>query len=188
MNGHPIRLAVAGDLERRRLTVLVRPILLIPLLIWWYVWGIVAALATVVSWIATLVRGETPRSLHDFLAAYVRFQVHVYAYGSFTAEPYPGFFGEPGYPVDLEVDPPARQNRWVTAFRWILALPAAIVAGILTYLLYAMALFGWIVCLVTGRLPAGMRGLNAFVIRFVSQTYAYSSFLTARYPTFGTEA
>ena len=50
---------------------------------------------------------------------------------SLAANPFPGFLGEPGYPVDVEIAPPARQNRWVTGFRLILAVPAFVIAGLL---------------------------------------------------------
>ena len=47
-----------------------------------------------------------------------------------AANPFPGFTGAPGrYPLDLELPAePQRQNRWKTAFRCILFIPAALVS------------------------------------------------------------
>ena len=49
----------------------------------------------------------------------------MYAFLYLAANPFPGFTGAPGrYPLDLELPPePQRQNRWKTAFRWILFDP-----------------------------------------------------------------
>jgi hypothetical protein len=181
---HPIRLVVTDDLQRNRLTVFFRLILAIPHLIWLTVWGIVAALAAIANWFATLVNGQSPEGLHDFLATYLRYQTHVYAYILLVADPFPGFGGKPGYPIDLEVDPPQRQNRWTVAFRVILAIPAFIVSGIFGYLNRVLAVFSWFIALVMGSVPEGLRNFAAFALRYEQQTAAYALLLTGRYPSF----
>jgi len=181
---HPIRLVVTDDLQRNRLTVFFRLILAIPHLIWLTVWGIVAALAAIANWLATLVNAQSPEGLHDFLATYLRYQTHVYAYILLVADPFPGFGGKPGYPIDIEVDPPQRQNRWTVAFRVILAIPAFIVSGILGYLNRALAVFSWFIALVMGSVPEGLRNFAAFALRYEQQTAAYALLLTGRYPSF----
>ncbi|MGH3092567.1 MAG: DUF4389 domain-containing protein, partial [Gaiellaceae bacterium] len=132
MERHPIRVVVEDDLERSRLTVLFRLLLAIPHLIWLLLWSIGALVAAIVNWFATLALGRSPDSLHGFLAAYVRYATHVYAYLSLAANPFPGFTGEAGsYPVDVEIEPPAPQNRWKTGFRIVLVIPALILANAL---------------------------------------------------------
>ena len=181
---HPIRLVVTDDLQRNRLTVFFRLILAIPHLIWLTVWGIVAALAAIANWFATLVNGQSPEGLHDFLATYLRYQTHVYAYILLVADPFPGFGGKPGYPVDIEVDSPQRQNRWTVAFRVIIAIPAFIVSGILGYLNRALAVFSWFIALAMGSVPEGLRNFAALALRYEQQTAAYALLLTGRYPSF----
>ena len=181
---HPIRLVVTDDLQRNRLTVFFRLILAIPHLIWLTVWGIVAALAAIANWLATLVNAQSPEGLHDFLATYLRYQTHVYAYILLVADPFPGFGGKPGYPIDIEVDPPQRQNRWTVAFRVILAIPAFIVSGIFGYLNRVLAVFSWFIALVMGSVPEGLRNFAAFALRYEQQTAAYALLLTGRYPSF----
>ena len=61
---HPIRLAVTDDLRRSRLTVFFRLLLALPHLIWLALWGIVASLAAIVNWFATLFVGRSPDGLH----------------------------------------------------------------------------------------------------------------------------
>ena len=181
---HPIQLIVEDDLQRTRLTVFFRALLAIPHLIWIWLWGIVAAVAVIVAWVAALFTTRVPDGLHDFLARYLRYQVHVWAYITLTADPFPGFGGAEGtYPIDLRVAAAAEQSRLTVFFRLILALPAAILSGVLNYLSAAVAFFAWFVCLALGRIPEGMRNLQAFSIRYHAQTQAYEYLLTERYPS-----
>ena len=74
--------------------------------------------------------GRVPTPLHRFIAAWVRYTMHVMAFLSLVGGPFPGFVGAAGsYPVDLAIDPPARQRRVVTLFRGFLAVPALILGG-----------------------------------------------------------
>ena len=88
--------------------------------------------------------------------------------------------GEPGYPVDLQVDPALPQRRVLILFRPIMAIPMLIVAGVLGYLVCVVALIAWFYILFTGRMHEGMRNL----ITFSARTYGYLAFLTDRYPPF----
>src|SRR4029078_6997964 len=120
----PIRLVVTDDLQRNRLTSFFRLILAIPHLIWLALWSIVAVLAAIANWFATLVNGKSPEGLHNFLATYVRYQTHVYAYLLLIADPFPGFGGKPGYPIDLDIDPPQSPKRQTVALRENLEISA----------------------------------------------------------------
>jgi Domain of unknown function (DUF4389) len=181
---HPIRLVVTDDLHRNRLTVFFRAILVIPALIWLSLWGIVTFLAWIVAWFAAVFTAKVPDGLHQFMAAYLRYQTHVYAYFFLIADPYPGFSGKPGYPIDLEVDPPERQSRLTVFFRLILAIPALILASVLSYISRLLAFFSWFIALALGRVPEGIRNFAAFALRVETQTYAYAMLLTERYPSF----
>ena len=82
--GHDVTLVVTGDLRRSRLTVFFRLLLAIPHFIWLALWGIAAWIAGVIAWFAALFTTRVPGGLHDFLARYVRYQVHVFAYLSLS--------------------------------------------------------------------------------------------------------
>jgi Domain of unknown function (DUF4389) len=182
---HPVRLVGdAHDLCRSRLTVFFRLPLLIPHLVWLYLWSIVAGLAVIVTWFATLVMGRPPRPFHRFLSSFVRYTLHVYAFGTLAANPFPGFTGASGtYPLDLELpDQPQRQNRWKTLFRLFLAIPAWLVSVALGYALFVCAFFTWFVALITGSAPWGLRNLSAYSLRYLAQINAYIYLLTDRYP------
>jgi hypothetical protein len=182
---HPIRLVVNDDLQRTRLTVFFRLILAIPLALWAVLWAVVAAVAYIVNWFATLFMGQSPDGLHNFLATFLRYTTHVRAYTLLVADPYPQFTGKEGtYPIDLEIDPPQRQNRWTVFFRGILAIPALFLSNLLSQLNQLLAIFSWFIALATGRVPEGIRNFAALAIRIETQTYAYALLLTGRYPSF----
>jgi uncharacterized protein DUF4389 len=146
---------------------------------------VIALLAYIANWFATLITGRSPEGLHNFLATYLRYQTHVTAYAYLIADPFPAFTGKPGsYPIDLEIDPPQPQNRLTVFFRFVLALPALFVARLLSGISGLLAVFSWFIALVLGRVPEGLRNFAAFALRFETQTYAYVFLLTGRYPNF----
>jgi len=184
---HPVRLRINDDLRRTRLTVFFRLILGIPHFLWLALLAIVAVLAVIGNWFATLIQGRSPLGLHNFLAGFLRYSTHVSAYLFLIADPFPGFYLinlKEDYPIDLEIDPPEQQNRWTVAFRIILAVPAMIVTQILRNLSQVLALFSWFIALFTARVPEGIRNFAALALRYESQTYAYIALLTPRYPSF----
>lgn len=182
---HPIRLVVNDDLQRNRLTVFFRLILAIPLLLWATLWLVIAVLATIANWFATLFTGRSPEGLNTFLGTFLRYTTHVRAYLLLVADPYPSFTGRQGtYPIDLEVDPPEPQSRLTVLFRVILAIPALLLTNILSNLSQLLAVFSWFIALVMGRVPEGLRNFAALALRIETQTYGYLMILTSRYPSF----
>jgi hypothetical protein len=181
-----LRLRLDDDRRRSRLTVLFRFLLFLPHLVWYLLWTIALVLAVIAAWFATLALGRAPHALHQFIAAYVRYEAHLWAFLFLIANPFPSFTGAPGvYPLDLEIDPPARQSRWKTLFRIFLAVPALIVSSALNSLLVVAGILGWFVSLALARMPEGLRNLGAFSIRYTSQVNAYLFLLTDRYPYSG---
>jgi hypothetical protein len=186
---HPVTLTVDDDLRRSRLTVFFRLLLAIPHVVWLVLWGVAVLFATIANWLVTLVRGRSPSALHRFLAAYIRYSIHVSAFLFLVGNPFPGFTGrEGGYPIDVHMPPPAPQNRWVTGFRLVLALPALLVQSAIGGAGWAAALLGWFAVLATGRMPRGLRNLGAYSLRYTAQSSAYTYVLTDRYPYSGPPA
>ena len=194
----PIRLVVRDpDLRRSRLTVFFRLFLAIPHLLWLLLWGIAVNVVTFVLWIAILIEARAPTILHDFVAGYLRYATHVGAYLFLAANPYPGFRGSSGYPVDVEIAPPERQSRWATLFRLILALPAMLLAASLgsgfgLFSVAALYFAGaertaafliWFVALVRGGAPRGLNDLVTYTLQYGAQATGYYLLLTDRYPS-----
>lgn len=179
---HPVRLELADDGRRSRLTVLFRLLLALPHLVWLVLWSIAAFFAAIANGIVALVRGRSAEGLHRFLAAYVRYYTHVNAFLFLVANPFPGFVGEPGYPVDVSIGTAEQQNRWITLFRVILGIPALLVAGAYSFALLVVGFLGWFAALATGRMPPGIRDLGAAAVRYLAQTNAYWFVVTDTYP------
>jgi hypothetical protein len=173
---------VADDLRRGRVTVFFRILLALPHLVWIALWIVVLIPVLVVAWLITLVGGRLPVRLHGFLSAYLRYQAHLFAFVYLVADPFPGFTGAAGYPVELHLpSEPEPQHRARTAFRLILAVPAWIVAACLGGAALTAAILGWFASLALGRMPRGLRDLGAWSIRYTSQADAYLFFITERY-------
>jgi hypothetical protein len=184
---HPIQLEVTDDLRRTRVTAFFRLLLAIPHFISLALLGIVVVVAEIGNWPATLIQGRSPDGLPGFLAAYLRYSTHVTAYVFLIADPYPGFAFinlKEDYPVDLHVAPPMEQNRWTVFFRIFLAIPALIVTWILRNLSGILALFSWVLAVLTARVPEGIRNFAALALRYEAQTYAYLGLITPVYPSF----
>jgi Domain of unknown function (DUF4389) len=181
---HPVRLTTAeDDLIRNRLMVFFRILLVIPHYIWLALWGIAAILVAIVAWFAALFTTQVPEGIHNFLTRYIRYYTHVIAFLVIAGGPFPGFTGVPGsYPIDLQVDPRAPQNRWKTGFRLFLAIPALLVAGGLGGAMFVAAFLGWFAALFTGRMPRNLRQAQLLALRYNAQLQGYGFLLTDRYP------
>jgi hypothetical protein len=180
---HPVRLELADDLQRSRLTVFFRLLLAIPHLIWLSLWSMLMLLAAALAWFAALATGRVPFALHRFIAAWVRYAMHVGAFLFLVGGPFPGFVGSAGsYPVDVTIDAPQPQRRAVTLFRVWLVIPALLLGGAYTAVVWLVALLGWWAALFTGRMPEGLRNLGAVSLRYTAQVNAYLFLLTDRYP------
>jgi len=206
MNEHPVQLIVEDDLRRSRLTVFFRLLLAIPHIIWVILWSIAVFFAAILNWVATLVTGTPPASLHRFMCSYIRYYVHLSAYLGLVANPYPGFVGEEGdYVIDVKLPPRAPQQRWKTLLRIILAIPALLVSATLGgagavsasssgrgggrysasaggALASVCGFLGWFASLVRGRMPKGLRDAGAYGIGYSAQALAYLLLVTDRYP------
>ena len=181
-NIHPIRLINNDDRRRSRLTVFFRNLLTLPHWVFLFLWGIPVLVVWIIAWFAGLILGRVPNALHNFLASYQRYSTRVSAFYLGLASPFPPFGSGGTYPVDLEIDPAAKQRRWGIFFRGLLGFPAMLLNYPLTYLLLMVWFFGWFASLILGRMPAPLENLGIFAMRWAAQTSAYIMLLTNRYP------
>jgi hypothetical protein len=181
---HPLRMVVTDDLQRNRLTVFFRLLLVIPHLIVLLLWAIVAWVLVLVAWVIGIFAGRVPDGLHNFLSSFVRYSNRVSAYCYLAADPFPPFGAGSTYPVDVEIAPAAKQSRLTIFFRMLLAIPALIMLYVLQLVAEVVAFLGWFYALFTGKLSKGMRDLLVYCLRYQVQTHAYLLLLTGRYPSF----
>ena len=194
--GDRARIIVRDDLERSRLTVFFRLLLVIPHLIVLGIFSLLAAAIAFVNWFAILFTGKAVG--HDMQARYLRYFTHVDAYLNLAANPWPGFEGDPGsYPIDAEIPGSEPQSRWKTFFRLLLAFPALLLGsafgasgvygGLGNYrvslgIIGTAAFLGWFAALIRARMPRGLRDLLAYGLGYSVQVAAYVLLVTDRYP------
>lgn len=177
--------------QRSRLAAFFRLILVIPLAIVGYFYGIIAYIAIVIAWFAIVLTARMPRGLYDFIAGYTRFLTRVTAYAVLLCDRYPPFSGspEPGdYPVRLQFAGPLEPySRMRTLFRIILAIPIMILRYVMTLLLEIGGVAAWFVIVVTGRMPRGLFDLMVLANSYIARSDAYVFLLSETYPPFQDE-
>ncbi|MQA95375.1 MAG: DUF4389 domain-containing protein [Streptosporangiales bacterium] len=176
--------------RQSRLVVLFRVILVIPHIIVLWALGIVTFFVALIGWFAALFTGRLPEGIASFLTGYVAWRTRVAVYMFLLDDRYPPFaFEAPDHPVRIEVRP-GPLNRLAVFFRFILIIPAAIVAGITAAGWGVCALVFWLIILIMGRVPGPIFGSTAAVARYQLRESAYWLLLTSAYPKrlFGDES
>jgi hypothetical protein len=180
--GDEILTAFAGPGRQRRVTVLFRPLLVIPHYIVLYALGIAVEIVAVICWFAALFTGRLPDGLADFLVGWLRWSTRVFAYVGLLTDQYPPFtLTDADYPVRVSAAP-GRLNRLAVLFRIILALPVAILVGILWSGALLAGLAIWLIVLITGTMPGQAYQAVAAVVRFGARFYGYFYLMSGTYP------
>jgi len=187
---YPVTFEVDYVERRNRLTTFFRLLLVIPVAIVLYVFGIVASIAIVIAWFAIVITGRYPKGLYDFVADFNRFLARVTAYAVLLSDPYPPFSGadDPAYPVRMGFAGPLEHySRLKTFFRIILAIPIMVLRYVLNLLLEIGAFAAWFVILFTGKMPRGLFDLMVLANSYTARSDAYVFLLTETYPPFQDE-
>jgi hypothetical protein len=184
---YPVRVEAQRQDEYHRLLPLVKWLLAIPHYIVIFFLAIGVFFAKIVAFFAVLITGRYPEGIFNFVTGVFRWSWNVTAYVYLLTDRYPPFSLErdPTYPVDFEIDYPAGGvNRWRPLVHWLLIIPYAIIAGILTYVAGVVALIGVFVILFTKNLPEGMFKLIVIPYRWYYRASVYALYMVTRYPPF----
>ena len=170
--------------EYRRFLPIVKGLLLIPHWFALIFLLIGALLAIVVSWFAVLFTGKYPQGVHKFVVGVVRWTTRVNAYAFLMTDRYPPFSLEHDeeHPARFDVAYVEEIARWRPLVHWLLAIPYAIVAGILLWLAYVVTIIAFFAILFTKKFPAGMFDFNVVAMRWQNRSNVYSYFMTEKYP------
>ncbi|MFE6772925.1 DUF4389 domain-containing protein [Streptomyces griseus] len=176
-------LDIVEPARQRRLTVLLRLLLLIPHFIVLFVLHIAAFFTVIVGWFAALVLGRLPDPVFRFLAGVLGYDMRVSASDMLLIDRYPPFALTPpaDYPAQIEVRP-TPLNRLAVLFRVFLMIPAAIVQSLAVYGWWALAFVWWLITLCLGRMPRPLFEATAATLRYRMRFSAYVMMLTPAYP------
>jgi len=183
--GGPVPPALVVErVERRgRLSVAFRLLLVLPQVVVLFVLLLAGVIVLVLGWFAALVLGRLPEPFARYLCHLTRYITRVYAYGYLLTDRYPPFgFSAEDYPVQVDLAP-GRLNRLAVLFRLFLAIPTAILNGLVVNGWAVAAFVIWLLVLVAGRVPSALFDATTAVLRYSMRFNAYTSLVTAAYPT-----
>ncbi|MCW2974261.1 MAG: hypothetical protein JWN72_2534 [Thermoleophilia bacterium] len=177
-------LSFSPDLTRSRLTVFFRPLLVIPHLVWLYLYGIGASVMFIGHWVVAIFTGRTPKATYDFLVGYQAYSTRVSAYVLLLTNGWPPFDNEEAYEVTLHMPVPREevQGRLSSFFRTLLAIPAMFVAFGYGIALYVVVILAWFAIMVTGRMPAGFQRFGERALTYSERFSSYTYLLQRVYP------
>ncbi len=169
-----------------------RLLLVIPHLIVLYVVGVLAFLATLLTWIPVLLTGRYPGWGYTLVGGYLRWATRVGAYVTLLSGTYPSFTGADR--EDQHVRVRYDQERPVGRFwgipilgiaiRWILLIPHFIVLWLLGFIAWFLIVFAWIPVLVHGRQADIVYSVVGGWMRWYLRVVAYLLLLSGPYPPF----
>jgi hypothetical protein len=185
MSTYPVVYHQTPAVERSRLTVFFRLIMVIPHLVWSLFYGLAAGIGVFIAWFATVFTGRYPEGMYEFVAGYLRFSTRLYAYAYLVTDEFPPFDGgeHPEYPVKASIPPPQESyNRLTTALRIFLLIPVVILLHIVSLWIQAVSIALWFVAVITGRTSASLADAGRLPLAYLMRAYAYAYLLTDGWP------
>ncbi|MGP0032785.1 MAG: DUF4389 domain-containing protein [Acidimicrobiales bacterium] len=97
-----------------------------------------------------------------------------------SASPLPA----PAYPLQLDLVAPDQITRWRPLVQWLLAIPHFVVLYVLVIVQRVVLIISFFAILFTGKMPEGLFGFNAMVLRYQWRVASYAAFMREPYPEF----
>jgi hypothetical protein len=179
-SGYPLVVTIpAGEIQHRP-SALARPLLAVPALAFSLLLNVGAALAV---WAVAVVRGRVPPWLYDFQLRVLGWHLQAGAYLLLLTDVAPRVEGD--HPVSCQLPHPARvARRKVLVWKLITALGHLLVLVVLTAVLVPVAIAGWVVTVLSSRLPRRIHVYAAGVLAWWARVAAYVLSLTDDFPPF----
>jgi hypothetical protein len=162
-----------------------RVIVAIPWIIWMYLYGLAALIATVIAWFAVLFTKRYPDSLYRFISGYVEVAAQVGGFLLLATDEWPPFVprGDDSYPVKVDVAPPqVEYRRSRTFFKHLLMFPQQILLYGIAPLVAGAAFITWWRVLFTGKQSATMHDAIRAGLAYATRSNAFALVLTEIHP------
>jgi hypothetical protein len=183
---YPVVFDFTRQMRHSRLLLLLRPVLILPHVLWVNVYTAVAVVVWLLSAVMVLVTGRHPRSLWDILDGYFRYACKVNAYVVLLSDTYPPFGGgsEHPFPVRISCRYTERMGRAGVLFRGILLVPQILSSIALAIGAAVFLLVIGVTVLLLGRMPLWQWTFTVTQYVYLSRVAAYALLLTDVYPPF----
>ena len=182
---NPISFEADYDIQRDRLTTFFRWMIVIPWVVWVFLYGFAAQIVAFIAWFALMFTGRYPAGMYDFVAGFVRLQARVYAYAALLTDQIPSFNGsaEPDYPVKVDVAAPQESyDRAKTFFKLILYFPQYLIGSALAMLAYSAAFVSWFRIIFSGKQSITMHEGLVVSAAYLNRSSGFLLLLTEAHP------
>ncbi len=183
---YPARLEIPYQQGQSRLSILFRPLLVLPAIVVYYILICVTVVSRLATVFSILFLDHYPRQLFAFNLSCYRFILRSDAYLLLLTDEYPSF-GETGG-VLIEIDYPdegINLSRLLPLVKWLLVLPHIIILNLFGACLMCLLPLCWVVMVFTGRYPQWLFDISSGVYRWALRVGAYAFLLTTdEYPPF----
>jgi len=170
--------------KRKRLTTFFRFILAIPLLIFGYVYEILALICAIIAWFALVITARYPGGLYRFVSGYVRYYMRMASYMFILVDAYPPFSGgaAPDYPVQVTIpERKAKYSRLKAFFRFIYILPMLILIYVLMLVFMVLDVIAWLCAVIFARVPGFIQSYMRFTFGWLLKFQGLYFLLTENY-------
>lgn len=151
--------------------------------------GLCAAIAQFIAFWVVLFTGQYPRSLFEFVANTMQWQLRVSIYLNFLNDDYPPLSMYDFHPAELTIEYPERLSRLQLLgrifFGWLyIIIPHGFCLCFRGIAHAVVTLVAWWIVLFTGEMPQDMHRFLVGTFRWQARLNAYVFFLTDEYPPF----
>ena len=194
---YPVDFIVPVDDEVRNrglaalgLILFIKTVLLIPHILLLMLYGVAVQVVVWMGYWYILFTGGKPFWVENFELIFLEWSSRVFAWFTSTTDVYPTFGTDENHPAQVTVvEAPEPQSRLLAVagillIRSVLALPHVFVLLWLTLGTLFLAWFGYLMILITGRLPLSLHWYFVGFHRWWARTWAWIAALTDVYPPF----
>ena len=191
------------DRQRDRLSTVLRPLMVIPVLVvlaalggpalggargggGLFFSGLASGLVVIPPLLTIVFREKYPRWWFDFNLAFLRFDNRVIGYLLLTCDEYPSTDDEQSVHLNVPYpDVASDLNRWMPLIKWFLAIPHYLALLVLDLGVVIATIAAWVAIVVTGRHPRRLFDYTVGVMRWHNRVVCYAFALaTDDYPPF----
>jgi hypothetical protein len=155
-----------------------------------FFFGIIAWFIMIIAFFAILITGNYPKSMFEFMAGLIRWQVRLSARIMNLSDGYPAFgVNATDDQTEFNVEYPEKLSRLHLLakifFGWLYcALPHGVVLGIRGFISGIIIFLAWFIVLFTGKYPEGMHKFVTGQVRWSTRLSLYLGMMTDDYPPF----